>query len=168
MHAYFVLMARYNLWANEKLFAALGQLKSEQLTQNVSGLPFSSALGTANHLFVADSLWMARFMEVDGPDWGLDHVPYPDLSDLQVERNALDIKIFAYMVDHDFRTFLENLIYKNTSGERFIQSRMEVYGHFFNHQTHHRSQIATALRHITGMAPDLDLSTCTREVDKAF
>ncbi len=52
---YFLMMAYYNQWANQKLFAALSNLTEAQLNQDC-GAYFRTVLHTANHLLIGDIL----------------------------------------------------------------------------------------------------------------
>lgn len=54
------LMARYNSWMNERLYAAASTLPDEALSAE-RGAFFGSILGTLNHLLVADRIWLGRY-----------------------------------------------------------------------------------------------------------
>jgi len=51
--------ARYNQWANERVFSAIATLDDEAYRRDV-GLFFGSIHRTLNHLLVADRIWMYR------------------------------------------------------------------------------------------------------------
>ena len=48
---YFLMLAHYNQWANNKLFAVLEALPETQLNQDC-GAYFNSLIQTANHVFL--------------------------------------------------------------------------------------------------------------------
>ena len=52
MKTHFVMMAKYNAWANARLFGMAGALHEEQYRRDV-GAYFKSLHGTLNHLLVA-------------------------------------------------------------------------------------------------------------------
>lgn len=54
------LMARYNSWMNERLYAAASSLPDEALSAERNAF-FGSILGTLNHLVVADRIWLGRY-----------------------------------------------------------------------------------------------------------
>jgi uncharacterized damage-inducible protein DinB len=54
------LMADYNHWMNERLYAAAAGLDAPALVAD-RGAFFGSILGTLNHLAVTDCLWLRRF-----------------------------------------------------------------------------------------------------------
>lgn len=58
--SYAHLMARYNRWMNEKLYAACDQLTDEERKEDCRAF-FKSIHSTLNHLLWADTLWIGRF-----------------------------------------------------------------------------------------------------------
>ena len=54
------LMARYNQWMNDKLYAAAATLSQEQLFADNKAF-FGSLFNTLNHLLAADIIWLKRF-----------------------------------------------------------------------------------------------------------
>ena len=54
------LMAQYNRWMNDRLYAAAGGLPDDERRRDRDAF-FKSIHGTLNHLLVGDSLWMGRF-----------------------------------------------------------------------------------------------------------
>jgi uncharacterized damage-inducible protein DinB len=59
MKTHFVMMAKYNAWANARLFRMAGGLHDELYRKEV-GAYFKSLHGTLNHLLSADRIWMHR------------------------------------------------------------------------------------------------------------
>jgi uncharacterized damage-inducible protein DinB len=155
-HEYARRMAAYNRWMNEKVYSAAALLPAGGLTAD-RGAFFGSILGTLNHLWVADLIWLKRFSavadfeaalsplrELAAPT-ALDAMPYPDFMLLRERRQWLDgvIQTWADALDaEDLQRVLE---YSNTHGHRFRKRMAGVVMHFFNHQTHHRGQITTLL-----------------------
>src|SRR5437763_17178089 len=58
---YCQLMARYNRWMNERLYASCALLPGEERNRD-RGAFFDSITGTLNHLLWADRMWLVRFM----------------------------------------------------------------------------------------------------------
>lgn len=56
----FLVKALYNRWAGARLAADMAKLSPEQLTATCSA-NFGSILAIANHLLLADRLWLNRF-----------------------------------------------------------------------------------------------------------
>ncbi|HYM85641.1 MAG TPA: DinB family protein [Pseudoxanthomonas sp.] len=153
---YVRMMAAYNRWMNDKLYAAAARLTSEQLAAD-RGAFFGSVLGTLNHLVVADLIWLNRFAalpsgaqvlaalrEAPMPS-ALDEMLFADFARLRERRAWLDDVIESWsgaLGDGDLDQVLE---YANTRGQRFRKRLSGVVMHFFNHQTHHRGQVTTLL-----------------------
>ena len=157
MKAHFNMMAAYNAWANDRLYAAAAVVSEEDYRRDV-GAFFRSLMGTLNHLYVTDVLWMARLRELPLPPWTLDHVPHPRLRDLTARRRTLDRDIRGYVVSLEQSDLDAEFSYRRVStNEVFTQRRGDVLAHFFNHQTHHRGQAHMILSVLDQDPPSLDL-----------
>ncbi|MBX3186569.1 MAG: damage-inducible protein DinB [Labilithrix sp.] len=145
------VMARYNRWMNEKLYAVAAKLTDAERKRD-RGAFFGSIHRTFNHLLLADRVWLGRFTGAalqDG-EMGpggirtLDQELYDDFDDLRRERAKTDDDIDAFVA-------------KVTDGElagdfRFLRRGVmnelplwHAVAHLFNHQTHHRGQVTTLL-----------------------
>jgi uncharacterized damage-inducible protein DinB len=87
-------MARYNQWANRRLYAACGELPSAAYHQPRAAF-FGSIHGTLSHLLVTDRIWLARIEGRPNPDLRLDDQPYRRLDDLEAARGAEDTRIIG-------------------------------------------------------------------------
>jgi uncharacterized damage-inducible protein DinB len=163
MKTHFAMMARYNAWANARLFRMAGTLADELYRKEV-GAYFKSLHGTLNHLLVADRIWMRRLTgSGDHPD-KLNAIVFDDLSSLHAARADQDRRIIAFVQGLAEPAFEEALEYRMLNGAPQRQPRREILAHLFNHQTHHRGQ-AHAILTVLGVAePDpLDLLIMQRE-----
>ncbi|MGJ7903914.1 DinB family protein [Lysobacter sp. 1R34A] len=152
-----VLMAGYNRWMNDKVYAAAARLPHEAVAED-RGAFFGSILGTLNHLLVADLIWLHRFasfhpthfealepIRTAAPPTAIDQRLHDRLAPLQAQRSELDVRIEDWargLTDADLDHVL---VYANSKG---VVSRRDFAGllmHFFNHQTHHRGQVTTLL-----------------------
>ena len=154
--AHFTLLADYNCWINERVYAAAARLDGAALTAD-RGAFFGSILGTLNHLVVADLMWLRRFaLHPSRPAvldalaaWpvpaALAELLYPDFAELQERRVALDVLIQQWagaLHEADLNVLLE---YRNSQGLRARRDFGCLLVHFFNHQTHHRGQLSALL-----------------------
>ena len=150
------LLARYNQWMNERLYAATATLPEHAIAQP-RGAFFGSLLGTLNHLVVADTLWLQRFavhparyqalaaIAAASPPAALDAPLAPTLAALQARRQALDATIATWMTQVGAADLDVVLHYRNTRGDAHRRRFGDLLLHFFNHQTHHRGQATTLL-----------------------
>ena len=73
---YFVTLARYNAWANRRLYRACGRLsESEYLRDRLPA--FGSLHATLNHILVADRVWLARIEGRTPPGLDLEQISTP-------------------------------------------------------------------------------------------
>ena len=156
MKTYFERMARYNRWANRRLYGAVAQLDPEEFTAPRSGF-FPSIAKTLNHLVVADRIWLGRFTGKLSDHKSLDDVPYDDFAALTAAREAEDQRIIAFTRDLAQLLIDANFDYKNTAGEPKSAPMSAVLAHFFNHQTHHRGQTHAMLSSTRVAPPSLDI-----------
>jgi uncharacterized damage-inducible protein DinB len=155
--SHFSMMARYNAWANSRLYTMAVALPDESYRREV-GVFFKSLHGTLNHLLVADRIWMRRLSgEGTHPDQ-LNAILFDDLASLRSARSAEDERLVDYVEGLSEADFENELEYRTLNGTPRRQPRREVLAHLFNHQTHHRGQ-AHAILTLVGVAePDsLDL-----------
>jgi uncharacterized damage-inducible protein DinB len=157
MKQHFRMFAAYNRWANDRLYAAAASLSPQAFNRDV-GAAFGSAMGTLNHLLVADRIWMKRFTGGGTAPTALDTILFRDFAKLRRARVAEDQRIidwidglsegelagrFAYMTVTDLRTVSQHLA--------------PALAHLFNHQTHHRGQVHTILTMLGQPSVALDL-----------
>lgn len=151
-----VLMAAYNRWMNDKVYAAAAQLPHEAIAAD-RGAFFGSILGTLNHLLVADQVWLHRFAAHPSRFAALDPIrarPRPldiaaivhdRLPPLRAEREALDALIETWVVELSESDLDHALDYASMKGVPSRRRFGSLLMHFFNHQTHHRGQTTTLL-----------------------
>ncbi len=168
MKAHFAGFARYNAWANRRLYDAAAGLSDAQLRAD-EGAFFGSLHATLNHLLVTDVIWMARIRGIPGPKWALDHIAHEPFADLRAAREALDADIVEGIETlRESDILAGEIAYSRVSRpEPIVQPLAEALAHLFNHQTHHRGQCHMILTRLTGTAPELDLLFFQREAKAA-
>lgn len=142
------LMARYNRWMNEKLYAVCGELSEQQRKQNLKA-PFGSVHGTLNHLLLTDRIWMGRFMSTPFAAKSLAQELYADFDELRRERQKTDGEIESWAANLSEASFDQILRFTPMSRpqEMTLPLGLTII-HFFNHQTHHRGQLTTLLEQL--------------------
>jgi len=162
MKKLFTAKALYNRWANARLAADMARLAPEQLTA-VSAVNFGSIIAIANHLALADRLWLHRFTGQGEPVPSVDAVPYPTLPALAAARLAEEDRTIAFVNALDPATLSGILTFTTTDGRPMAMPLAVCIDHFFNHQTHHRGQIHGLLGAYGVKAVDIDLLGFERE-----
>lgn len=136
---HFVEQARYNAWANRRLFAMAGMLPDEAYRRDV-GAYFKSLHGTLNHLLTTDQIWMRRLTGAGDHPQKLDAIIFEQLPDLATARTLEDQKIIEFVESLSTEQLEESWDYQTLNGTPYRQRPREILAHFFNHQTHHRGQ----------------------------
>ena len=137
------VLARYNRWMNEKLYALAGELSDEERRRPMRAF-FGSLHGTFSHLLVADRVWLARF--------GAGTVPavksladdlFPAFDELRRERATTDAALEGYVAALRPEQLASTLAYRTSKGDPQSHALWLALSHLFNHQTHHRGQATT-------------------------
>ena len=163
MLEHFRTMARYNAWANRRLYAAASAMGADVHAE--TGAVFRTMHSTLNHILVADRIWMHRFTG-NGPTYSrLDAEPCATLDELRAARDAEDGRIRTYVDALDEDAVASTFTYRRVSepGAPITQRLAPALAHLFNHQTHHRGQAHTILTTLGHDAPAMDLVFYTRE-----
>ena len=165
MKEHYAAFARYNTWANRRLYDAAAQLSDADYRAD-RGAFFKSMHGTLNHLLTADWVWMHRFTGEGPSPTRLDAIHHDTLPGLRAAREAEDRRIIAYIDSLTEQKLAGTISYRRVSTpEEFVQPLAPALAHFFNHQTHHRGQAHTILCSFGRRDLVLDLLFFQREVD---
>ena len=142
---YCQLLARYNRWMNERVYAAAATLDDYGRMLD-RGAFFGSLQRTLSHLLWADRTWLCRFTGHDYgvPGYGADL--FGDFAVLARERALTDAQITGYCATLDEGTLASTFDYRNTAGSARSAPLWVTLAHYFNHQAHHRGQALTLLR----------------------
>jgi uncharacterized damage-inducible protein DinB len=159
---YFLTLAHYNAWANQRLYDACAHLSEAEYLKPRQAF-FGSIHGTLNHLLVGDRIWLARIERKKRPKVTLDQILYGDLVALRVARQAEDEHLVNVVAGISKRALDQKIAYVNMAGQRQQTQLRLVLGHLFNHQTHHRAQVHGLLSQTTVAPPPLDLILYLRE-----
>ena len=150
-------LARYNRWANARLYEAALALP-DALYRRDAGVFFHSLHGTLNHLLLTDRLWLTRLTGEGKQPNRLDEILHDDVVDLARARSAEVDRIIALVGGYGEGALGRTHSYATTSGKPQQQPLADILLHVFNHQTHHRGQAHSCLSIVTGSEPPaLDL-----------
>lgn len=154
---HFPLMARFNEWANARLYGAVARLTEEDYRAE-RGLFFGSIHRTLNHLLVVDRLWTRR---IDGEPHGivsLDMVLHDSLEELSRAREEEDRRLIRQVDSLDEAELRRMVPYRRIIGVGEARTRCDhILITLFNHQTHHRGQAHAALTQAGIEPPPLDV-----------
>ena len=149
-------MARYNAWANDRLYTACAALPEAEYMK-ARGAFFGSIHGTLNHILLGDKAWMGRLEGVAASFDGLDQILHDDFAGLSDARTTEDRHI-ATFTERLRPAHLEDIVtYRNHAGEAQETPVRWILTHMLNHATHHRGQVHGMLSQVPVDPPPLDL-----------
>ena len=148
------LLARYNTWMNERLYALAATLSDADRRAD-RGAFFRSIHGTFNHLLLVERVWLHRLtgdaaLSTSRDGEGnpirvrtLDQELYADFDVLRREQAATDAHVERWADELDPAVLAGPIRYRSTDGTERAHPYWQAVTHLFNHQTHHRGQLTT-------------------------
>ena len=156
MKEIFQLLAEYNALTNLEMIGILEKLPAEKLAQE-AGSFYGSILGLVNHILVSDLTWLERFVkqwpELEPIKKRLPVLKVQKLTDIVLDSLAaykpvrldLDETIKQVVRTISDGRYDQVLSYRNLRGVDQKKIAWRTFLHLFNHQTHHRGQVALLL-----------------------
>jgi uncharacterized damage-inducible protein DinB len=145
----------YTLWANNRAIASIEALPGAGIT------PPQKTLKLMSHIVAALHIWYARVAgepEMALPVWG------EMLLDDIKERNASICKLWVDLLKTKAESDLQtSYTYRNTQGNEYTSTLLEMLTHFPIHSAYHRAQIATLVREAGGTPAVTDYIQFARE-----
>jgi uncharacterized damage-inducible protein DinB len=152
---HFALLARYDGWANRRLFEGLAPLDDAGWHAD-RGLFFKSIHRTLDHNLLVMRLWTGRLR---GEPWrgkGLDELQEPTRAGLQQALLAEAERIAGQMVALP-DPLPARIQYATIDGKPMDMPLAPVLAHLFNHATHHRGQVTAAAHRLGLRVQELDI-----------
>ncbi|QLG89877.1 damage-inducible protein DinB [Chitinibacter bivalviorum] len=140
------LMAAYNQWQNQQVYAAAASLTDEQRKAD-RGAFFGSVQRTLDHILWGDLMWLSRFTGEELVTTPSSEALYVQFEQLRAAREALDARLIDWAAGlteawlNEPVTWTSKLYGFTQTIPRWVQVQ-----HLFNHQTHHRGQVGTLLK----------------------
>lgn len=161
---HFLLLARYNLWATERLLEQHVLTLTEAAYRRDCGLFFISVHGTLNHLLLAEHLlWFERFASGQSPTRALNEQVETDRR-LLVARLMQGARNWTPLIESwPESRYAGTLDYNTSKGVPMSLPFAAILTHVFNHGTHHRGQITAAITSMGHACPEIDLGWMLQE-----
>lgn len=142
---YFENLAKYNIWANSKVFSWLNQISDSQWNTKLVG-SMESIAATCIHTAGAEKIWLDRLDGLNTPF--LTTTFNGGKAELIEIWNIASVNLNTYISNLPENEFETEFDYKNMAGQKFTSKRFEAFAHVFNHSTYHRGQIVNYLRQV--------------------
>jgi uncharacterized damage-inducible protein DinB len=140
-----VQMARYNLWANTQMLAALSSLPVATLDSELPS-SFPTLRQTVAHVRAAEQIWLERLQLAERPLWLGDDVT-ADFQTLSGQWRATSEGLLQFTEkQYNDKAFLHVVEYRNRAGAMYKTPTLAILQHAFNHSTYHRGQLVTMMR----------------------
>lgn len=130
---HFSRLFAYDGWANREVLTSL----------RAAGTPLPQALKLMAHIFAAECLWMER----------LEQKPqtlavWPEFTAEECELQAAQLPALwkKYLAASSEAELARPVTYQNSRGETFSSRKDDILTHLITHSTHHRGQVAAAVR----------------------
>ena len=148
--------ARYNAWANVRIYTACAGLPHQERILDRRGF-FRSIHGTLNHILLSDLIYRERLEKKPTTFTRLDEILYDDFDPLRGAHAAQDAWYVEFCDALD-PTELDGTLSFDTveTGEYFSLPLRRCLTNLFQHQIHHRGQTHHMLSHAGMDPPPLD------------
>ena len=149
--------ARYNAWANIRIYNACGKLSDEERKADRKAF-FGSIHRTLNHILLADLIYRERLEKKPTTFSRLGEVLYQDFADLEAAHRAQDAWYIAFSDAFDPAELDGTLSFDTVgTGEYFSLPLRTCLTNLFEHQIHHRGQVHHMISHAGHYPPPLDV-----------
>lgn len=158
----------YSIWARDKLLGVIEGLDESRLRETPSeearGV-YSTIYDTLAHLAASEWLWIQR-CRGESPMRSPRGEDFADLRALISWWNGVHADAIGYLANIDARDLDTELTYMGPDGKQRTRKIWHMLLQVPNHQTEHRSQIATMLGNMGVEVPQTDMVVYLSELAK--
>ena len=151
--------ARYNAWANDRVYNALSRMSDAARRKDRRAF-FRSIHNTMNHVLLADLIYRERLEQVPTTYTRLDAVLHEEFQALEQAHRDNDSWYVSYCDSLPVSRLEEGLSFKAVgldSDEYFSLPLRLCLTNLFQHQIHHRGQVHHMISHAGQDPPPLDV-----------
>jgi len=152
---YLAVSARYNLSANERLFAFVGQLKPELYYQPVLACS-RSIHGILNHVMAADLAWIGEGTQRPSSISSPDQIVHATCEQLMHERPIIDAEMVSLIDQLSESDLMAMIQYDDAAAGPMQWPFVLEIAHVFRHASHHRGQVTILMEALGVEAPKID------------
>lgn len=158
----FQAFARYNRWANQRLYEACSKLDDGEYRKERPTF-FRSIHGVLNHSLLTDRSQLGWFTGEAYAFSSLDDEVVGDFLGLRQAREEEDQRIIRFVTSLTPDTYGDEITFTNIYDVTLRGPLFLLLNHFFNHQTHHRGQAHDLLCQTDISPPPLDFLLFARQ-----
>ena len=148
--------ARYNQWANSRIYDVARKLPAEALWEDRKGF-FKSIAATMNHILLADLIYRERLEKKPTAYTRLDAILHEDFATLESAHKDQD-RWYVGFCDGLPPSDLDGVLSFDTveTREHFSLPLRMCLANLFEHQIHHRGQVHHMISHAGLYPPPVD------------
>jgi uncharacterized damage-inducible protein DinB len=151
------LLAKYNSWADDLLFAAIAKLPDGTAYQETKTL-FKSMVGTLNHNYQVDLIWQAHLSGKKHGFTSRRDMLHPSLEGLMGAQAEANLWFINWASQQSSASLSEIIGFRFTSGQPSQMQRGAMFLHVINHKTYHRGWVSQMFFEVGAKPPETDLS----------
>ncbi|KAJ0303150.1 hypothetical protein COL5a_005852 [Colletotrichum fioriniae] len=152
-----VMLAKYNNWADQVLFAAIQkQLPSGAVYQPRTTL-FKSMMGTLNHNHQVDLIWRAHILKEDHVFSTRRDLLYPKFDELVEKQFEVNHWYIDWATRQDENSFSKRSKFNYVNGTPAEMNVGGMFLHIINHKTYHRGWVSEMFFEYGTNPPETDL-----------
>jgi uncharacterized damage-inducible protein DinB len=125
LHQYFRLLARYNTWANARIYDSCAAL-SEHEYREPRGPSASSAHQLLNFRLATDRLWISRLRGYLGDERAIGEELHETIEALREAQLAEDVELFEYVDGLAEEDLLRPTAFETVTGEHHSNAQYEL------------------------------------------
>jgi uncharacterized damage-inducible protein DinB len=151
------LLATYNAWADQTLFASVATLPADHVYRQ-TGTLFGSVIGTLNHNYQVDLIWQANILGEAHGFSGRRDLLHPKLEDLLRAQTIANNWLIGWASEQTSTSLRETAAFRFTSGRQATMQKGAMLLHVVNHKTYHRGWVSQMFFDAGARPPETDLS----------
>lgn len=154
-----ITAAKYNAWANSRIYNALRSLGDAERKENRRGF-FGSIHNTMNHVLLADLIYRERLEKKPTTYTRLDEVLFEDFDELEAAHRSNDDWYVGFCAAMDPADLEKDLSFQAVGMDKpeFFSLPLRLcLTNLFQHQVHHRGQVHHMISHAGLYPPPVDV-----------
>lgn len=156
------LLARYNDWADEVLFASIAELPEGSVYKETKSL-FKTMIGTLNHNFQVDLIWQANLSGRPHGFTSRRDLLHPRFEDLVRAQSQANQWLIDWAERQNAADLAETVAFQFVSGRSSEMQRGAMFLHVVNHKTFHRGWVSEMFFDLGSRPPQTDISVYLTE-----
>jgi len=156
------LLADYNAWADNVLFASLEELPAGSVYKETPTL-FKTIVGTLNHNLQVDLIWHANLTGQPHGFTSRRDLLHPRLEDLARAQSQANDWLIDWAKEQNAESLAETVPFQFVNGRQSQMQRGAMFLHVINHKTFHRGWVSQMFFDFGSRPPQTDITVYLTE-----